>query len=144
MSPLNQHPLIVKYIEMNRFGSFLGMKFNIVQAGKVEYYLEIKEEHLATPVSAHGGVISALMDASIGVGALSAVCEEAKVVSTIEMKVSFLQPVFLGDKLTATSEVVKKGNKILFMESAIRDQNKKLIATASGTMNAYPKEKAGY
>jgi uncharacterized protein (TIGR00369 family) len=95
MKVLNQHPLILHYIKMNRFGHLLGMDFSIQSPGKVEYKLNIKEEHLATPISAHGGVISALLDATLGVGALSAVCEEEKVVSTIEMKVSFLRPVLL-------------------------------------------------
>lgn len=129
---------------MNRFGTFLGMDFSIVSSGKVHYKLAIVEDHLATPVSAHGGVISALLDATLGVGALSAVCEEGKVVSTVEMKVSFLRPVFLNDVLHASSELIKKGNRILFMEATIHNQNNELIAKASGTMNAYPKEKAGY
>ena len=144
MSPLNQHPLIVRYIEMNRFGTYLGMDFNIVDAGKIVYQLQIREEHLATPVSAHGGVISALLDATLGVGALSAVCEEGNVVSTIEMKVSFIRPALLGDHLTASSEIVKKGKKIIFTEAVIHNQKNELVAKASGTMNAYPKEKAGY
>lgn len=144
MNALNEHPLILHYIEMNRFGRLLGMDFLIQSPGKVEYKLNVKEEHLATPVSAHGGVISALLDATLGVGALSAVCEEEKVVSTIEMKVSFLRPVLLGDVLLATSEIIKKGNRILFAEATIRNQKDQIVAKASGTLNAYPKEKAGY
>ena len=144
MNALNEHPLILHYIEMNRFGRLLGMDFSIQSPGNVEYKLNVKEEHLATPVSAHGGVISALLDATLGVGALSAVCEEEKVVSTIEMKVSFLRPVLLGDVLLATSEIIKKGNRILFAEATIRNQKDQIVAKASGTLNAYPKEKAGY
>jgi uncharacterized protein (TIGR00369 family) len=144
MSLLNEHSLILRYIEMNRFGTYLGMEFNIVDAGKVIYQLQIGEEHLATPVSAHGGVISALLDATLGVGALSAVCEEGKVVSTVEMKVSFIRPVMLGDALTANSDILKKGKKIIFAEAVIHNQKGELIAKASGTMNSYPKEKTGY
>ena len=144
MNALNEHPLILHYIEMNRFGRLLGMDFSIQSPGNVEYKLNVKEEHLATPVSAHGGVISALLDATLGVGALSAVCEEEKVVSTIEIKVSFLRPVLLGDVLLATSEIIKKGNRILFAEATIRNQKDQIVAKASGTLNAYPKEKAGY
>lgn len=129
---------------MNRFGSFLGMEFKIIEAGNVVYSLTVREDHLATPHSAHGGVLSALLDATLGVGALSAVCEEDKVVATVEMKVSFFRPVFLGDQLTATSSILKKGNRILFTEAEIHNQKNELVAKASGTMNAYPKEKAGY
>lgn len=144
MSLLNEHPLIQRYLEMNRFGNYLGMEFNILESGKVVYSLYINEYHLATPFSAHGGVISALLDATLGVGALSAVCEEGKVVSTVEMKVSFIRPVMLGDALTANSDILKKGKKIIFAEAVIHNQKGELIAKASGTMNSYPKEKAGY
>jgi uncharacterized protein (TIGR00369 family) len=144
MSNLSEHSLIRRYVEMNRFGRLLGMDFHIVAPGIVEYQLVVKEDHLATPISVHGGVISALLDATLGVGALSMVCEEGKVVSTVEMKVSFLRPTLLGDRLIATSEIIKKGKRILFMEASIRNQNDELVAKASGTLNAYPKDKAGY
>ena len=141
---LNQHPLIKTYIQNNRFGDFLGMQFSILAPGKVEYHLEIGNEHLATPCAAHGGVISGLLDATLGVGALSAVCEEGHVVSTVEMKVSFFRPALKGDTLIAHSTILQKGKRILFMEALIHNQNKELVAKASGTLNSYPKEKAGY
>ncbi len=144
MSDLNQHPLILNYVQANQFGTFLGMEFRILEPGIVSYELSVKEDHLATPHSAHGGAIAALMDAVVGVGALSLVCVEDKVVSTIEMKISFLRPVSLGDKLSGVSAVIKAGKRILFMEGKIVNQNGELIAVASATLNAYPKEKAGY
>jgi uncharacterized protein (TIGR00369 family) len=144
MSFLNDHPLIVHYVQMNLFGQYLGINFTILKPGVVRYRLLIRPEHLATPMTVHGGVTAALLDATLGVGALSAVCEEQKVVSTVEMKISFLRPILLGDELIATSEIVKKGKSILFAEAVILNQNEELVAKASGTLNSYPKEKAGY
>jgi uncharacterized protein (TIGR00369 family) len=144
MNALNDHPLIKKYIELNRFGQLLGMEFTILQEGKIEYRMKITEDHLATPHAAHGGSLAALLDATVGVGALSAVCSDNKVVSTVEMKTTFFGPTFLGDELNARSELLKKGNRILFMEATVYNQRNELIAKASSTLNAYPKEKAGY
>ena len=144
MSELNHNPIIINYIEANRFGAYLGMEFYIAQPGVVHYSLLVKENHLATPQSVHGGAIAGLMDAIVGVGALSMVCEEGKVVSTMEMKISFLIPVVMGDELKGVSAVLKAGKRILFMEGKIFNQNNDLIAMATATMNAYPKEKAGY
>lgn len=144
MNALNDHPLIRKYIELNRFGNLLGMEFKILEPGKIEYTMRISEEHLATPHAAHGGSVAALLDATVGVGALSAVCTENKVVSTVEMKTTFFGPAFLGDELIARSEVMRKGNRILFMEASVYNQRNELIAKASSTLNAYPMEKAGY
>ena len=85
MNVLNDHPLIQKYIEYNAFGRLIGMSFNITQPGIVEYSMTIRPEHLATPKAAHGGLIAGFLDAVVGVGALSVVCEEGMIVSTVEV-----------------------------------------------------------
>ena len=144
MIELNNDPLIISYISKNQFGKLIGMEFNIKDFGAVEYSLNIEEKHLATPNAAHGGVVASLLDSTIGVGALSVVCQEGKVVSTVEMKLTFFSPVFLNDILTAKSVLLKQGKHLLFMEAEVRNQNNQLIAKASGTLNSYPKEKAGY
>ncbi len=144
MPDLNKHPLIIDYILQNNFGRLLGMNFSILSPGIVSYSLSINKSHLATPVAVHGGVVASLLDATVGVGALSAVCEVGKVVSTVELSISYLSPAFLNDQLTATSELVKLGHKLIFMEAKVVNQNGALIAKATAILNAYPKEKAGY
>ena len=144
MPDLNKHPLIIDYILQNNFGRLLGMNFSILSPGIVSYSLSINKSHLATPVAVHGGVVASLLDATVGVGALSAVCEVGKVVSTVELSISYLSPSFLNDQLTATSELVKLGHKLIFMEAKVVNQNGALIAKATAILNAYPKEKAGY
>lgn len=144
MSHLIDHALIRSYIKQNHFGELIGMEFSILNFGIVEYKMVIEQKHLATPYTAHGGVIASLLDATVGVGALSSVCEEGKVVSTIEMKVTFISPAKCGDILIGISEIVKKGKRIIFMEAKVTNQEGGLIAKASATMNVYPKEKAGY
>ena len=144
MPDLNKHPLIIDYILQNNFGRLLGMNFTILSPGIVSYSLSINKSHLATPVAVHGGVVASLLDATVGVGALSAVCEVGKVVSTVELSISYLSPSFLNDQLTATSELVKLGHKLIFMEAKVVNQNGALISKATAILNAYPKEKAGY
>jgi uncharacterized protein (TIGR00369 family) len=144
MNALNKHPLILSYIAQNNFGKLLDASFIILDYGRIEYHLKVADKHLATPNAMHGGCIAALLDASIGVGALSLVCEQGMVVSTLEFKVSFLNACELGDELTCISTPVKKGNRLLFMEAEVINQNNHIIAKASATLNAYPKEKAGY
>lgn len=141
---LDQHPTLLAYIKNNHYGRLLGMEFSIIEPGIVEYTMTIQKEHLATPLAAHGGSIASLLDAALGVGAFSAVCSDEKVVSTIDMSMTFLSPALLNDQLTATSTLLKKGNRILFMEAEVRNHKGDLIAKAAATMNAYPKEKAGY
>ena len=144
MKEFLDHPIIKGYIAANRFGDLLDMDFQIESAGKVMYHMAVTEKHLATPIAAHGGSIAALMDATMGVCALSQVIAEKKVVSTIEMKISFLAPGQLGDVLTGTAKIIKNGHRILFVEGIIENQQGKKIALATGTFNVYPMEKAGF
>jgi uncharacterized protein (TIGR00369 family) len=138
MDALNQHPLIQKYAEYNAFGRLIGMSFNITQPGIVEYSMTIRPEHLATPKAAHGGLIAGFLDAVVGVGALSAVCEEGMIVSTVEMKVSYFEPILLDDHITGRSKMMKRGKRILFMEGEVFNQNGVMVAKANATLNAYP------
>jgi uncharacterized protein (TIGR00369 family) len=136
--------LIEQYIESNKFGQTIGMDFEIIEPGKVVYKLKISENHLATPNAAHGGCLSALLDATMGVGALSLTEKDFSVVSTLEMKVSFLEAVFKNDELTSTSRIIRKGKKIVFAEAEIINQYSKLVAKSSGTFFVFDGLKAGY
>lgn len=138
--------LLEKYIENNLFGKLIGMDFEIVSEGNVNYYLTISQNHLATPHAAHGGVISSLVDGALGVAGLSCVYKENKVVSTIEYKINFLSPAHINDKLVAKAKVEQKGNRILIISCEVYCVNKSnsLLAKALGTFNAYNAEKAGY
>ena len=144
MHPLNSHPLIQQYNQSNKFGDLLGIAFLITEKGKVEYRVSISEKHLATPFAAHGGVVATLCDSVLGIAALSCVVEEERIVATVEMTIKYIRPVLLNDVVVGYSEVIKAGKRLLFSEAKIYNQHKELVAVASGTFNAYPKEKAAY
>lgn len=141
-----ENKLIEKYIAHNQFGKLIGMHFEIVQEGEVNYFLTIKKDHLATPNAAHGGAISALVDAALGVCGLSAVHKDNKVVSTVEYKINYLSPALLKDELVAHAKIIQQGKRILIIECSVHASNRDnaLIAKAMGTFNAYDAAKAGY
>ncbi len=118
------------------------MKLTVIEPGKISYEMKVLSKHLATPTAIHGGMISAMMDAIMGVASLSAVALDNKLVSTVEFKISYLNPAFLGDILTGNGMVDKKGNRIIYASGEILNQKNKIIAKAMGTFNAYPIEKS--
>lgn len=136
--------LIQAYIAHNKYGELLGMSFEVLEPGIVAYRMEIKEKHLATPIHAHGGCIASLMDATLGVGALSLVSNEQKVVSTVALSMQFLTGVQSSDQLIAYSKCLKKGNKLIFMQADVLNQNKELVAHANGTFVFVDASLAGY
>lgn len=139
--PLEDNIVLKTYNQWNKFGDLMQMHFSVIDKGEIAYYMTVTEEHLATPIAAHGGSLAALMDATLGVCALTEVCEEMKVVSTVNMNMSFLHPANLGDQLIGRGKVVKSGKRIIFVEAQIFNQKEQLIATGSATMNAYPVHK---
>ena len=138
MKNLKEHAVIQRYISWNKFGELLGMDFEIPEKGKVVDTMPIHDIHLATPFAAHGGSVAALIDATLGVACLSQVCEELKVVSTVNLSMNFVAPALKGDVLKAEAAVIRAGKRILFVEGKVYNSENELIATASATMNAYP------
>ncbi len=136
--------IIQAYIDKNRFGEWLGMSFEILEPGIVAYRLVIQEKHLATPMNAHGGCIASLLDATLGVGALSLVADEQKVVSTVDLSIQFLSGVKCTDQLISYSKCLKKGKKLIFMQADVLNQDKQLVAHANGTFISVAADVAGY
>jgi len=138
---ISQKQIIESYNKTNHFGREMGMTFEIIEPGKVIIKMPIKPLHLATLKVAHGGVIAGMMDAALGVAALSLSSTKGKIVSTVDLHMNFLVPVKLDDILTANGEVIKAGNRIFFAEAIIENQDGEIVSKGSGTFNAYPVEK---
>ncbi|MEZ4936389.1 MAG: PaaI family thioesterase [Crocinitomicaceae bacterium] len=136
--------LIEQYKKSNYFGELLDMQLVSYDEGEVLYKMKIQEKHLATPIAAHGGSVAALMDALLGVTALTVASKRACVVATVEFKLNFMKPVILGDQLTGTSHILAQGNRIIVVEGEIRNQSGELVSKGQGTFNSYPKDKAGF
>ncbi|MGB0933681.1 MAG: PaaI family thioesterase [Lishizhenia sp.] len=137
--------IIKRYKQFNNFGREQNMDFKLLSPGEIEYYFKVQEKHLATPNVVHGGAIAGFMDATLAVAGLSYTLEDNNVVSTVEFKINYLKPAFLGEELIGRGKLISAGKRILFVEADIitqRDGENIIIATGSGTLNAYPASKA--
>ena len=134
--------LLEIYNQVNQFGRENNLELEIIKPGEIIYKMKVEAKHLATPTAAHGGVVAAMMDGVLGVAALSIVAEEGKLVSTVEFKISYYAPAFLGDTLIGKGTIDKKGNRIIFASGEIKNQKGDTVAKATGTFNAYPFEKS--
>lgn len=101
------------------------------EEGKAEVYLDLKECHHNPMGAVHGGVISLLADAAMGI-AFGRTLVNQTGFATIEMKTNFVRPIKTG-RLHAQAQVVVRGLRIGFCECRITDQRQRLIATASCT-----------
>lgn len=134
--------LLKLYKDSNKYGKYLEMELEIPEDGKSKYTIEIKEKHLATPIAAHGGVIAGMVDGTLGVAAMTIAGKKGNVVSTVDLRVSYIKPVKLGDKLTSYGEVISAGKRLIFTEATVINQDNVIVAKANGTFNAYPAKKS--
>lgn len=131
-----------RYKESVSFDSYLGMDLKVNGVGDVSYKLTVNPNHLTAPDSAHGGVAAAMMDAGLGVAALSYAVSQGNLCATVEFKMNFMKQVRPGDILVANGKVKHTANRLIVSECDIREESTgDLIASGLGTFSQYPMEK---
>ncbi len=99
--------------------------------GTAEIFLNV-DARMHNPMGfVHGGIISLLADAAMGI-AFGRTLNEKHGFATVEMKTNYVRPVKQA-RLHACAELIQRGLRIGFVECRITDQRGKLIATASCT-----------
>lgn len=130
------------YKQSVTFDKYLGMDLKVHDAGDVTYTLTVGPNHLTAPDSAHGGVAAGMMDAALGVAALSYSIAQGNFCATVEFKMNYLKQVRPGDILVARGVVKHKGKRLVVSECDIKEQKSgDLVASGLGTFTMYPMEK---
>ncbi len=135
---------IEKFLERQHFMKLVGFDLNVIEEGRTEGWLDLREEHKQQVGLVHGGVTATLADIVAGFAAFTVVKEDQHVV-TGEIKISYFTP-GRGQKLHAKGWVVKQGKKMNFCEAevwALDGEKKTLIAKATTTMvTIFPEDRA--
>src|SRR5512136_670880 len=122
------------------FAQLLGFSVKSVELGQAVIEIEITGHHVNTMGTLHGGVFCTIADTAMGV-AFATLLEEGEALTTLEMKINFLKPVWKG-KLLAMAKVVKKGRLTGLIECDILDEHGQLVARAGSTYMAISGEQA--
>jgi uncharacterized protein (TIGR00369 family) len=122
------------------FADLLGFSVTSVELGRAVIEFEMREHHTNPSGTLHGGVFCAIADTAMGV-AFSTMLEEGESLTTLELKINYLKPLWKG-KLLALGKVVKKGRTTGLVECDLLDENEQLVARASSTYMAISGEQA--
>ncbi len=118
------------------YAGLLGIRPLHAEPGYVKFEFRATEQFLNPAGVVQGGFITAMLDESMGPAALSAI-GPGFMVPTLELKVSFLRPVRPG-RLVAEARVVHRGRSVVFLESALFDEQNERLATATATARIVP------
>jgi uncharacterized protein (TIGR00369 family) len=102
------------------FNRYLGMRGESVGVGKGVLVLPVRPEFVGDPrrPALHGGVLSSLIDTAGGVAAWTAL-GPGESVSTVDLRVDYLEPAGLGGPLRAEAELVRKGKRVCHVRVAV-------------------------
>jgi uncharacterized protein (TIGR00369 family) len=85
----------------------------------------------------HGGLVCTLLDSVAGC-AVHSTLPAGTGYTSLEIKVSYLRPVQVGEELTALGRVTKPGRRAAFADGEVRDGQGRLVASASSTCLVFP------
>jgi uncharacterized protein (TIGR00369 family) len=128
------------------FNKMLGLKVESISPDCVKTFFEMRDELLGNYNRGmlHGGVISAVIDATGGLAALVGVQEkmhgktlEARLerssrISTIDLRVDFLRP-GSGRQFAVTAYTLRAGNKVIVTRIELHNDQNDLIAVGTGS-----------
>lgn len=111
----------------------LDFRVNSIEKGKVIFSFSPQEFHYNPLGSVHGGVISALLDSTMGCTLHSAL-EAGSGYTTLELKTNFIKTITIKTGLLqATGKILHIGSRTALLEAEITDDAGKIYAHGTST-----------
>src|SRR2546427_359723 len=110
MTPEEILRMMEQHVPFNRL---LGIEGVSASEGRCVLRLAMRVEFTGDPrrPAVHGGVLSSLIDTAGGVAAWSALAP-GESVSTVDLRVDYLEPTRVDGTLQAEAELMRKGNRV--------------------------------
>ena len=114
----------------------LKMAFYEDDEGQVMAKFTTRDEHQGYPGIVHGGIVTALLDETLGRVAIAS----GRWMVTGRLSIRFRQPIPVGETLTVVGEVIAWKKRVLEARGELRLANGKIGAEATGTFLEIPPE----
>lgn len=113
-------------------GNWMHFTLEHIEKGTATISLEVKPEMTNPYGNIHGGMMALVMDEVIGWGVVS--LDTDNHYTSLNLNVDFLYAIKQGDRLKATSKVVRAGKKIIHVECHVYDMQDNLLGKASSNL----------
>jgi acyl-CoA thioesterase len=109
--------------------SFLDMRLMELSDGYAKVTMKLKPEYLNFNDMVFGGVIMCLADQAFAYATNSVITPNV----ASQFNIHFIAGANVGDELTAECHVVRSGKRVCISDMVVTNQERKLIAKATGT-----------
>lgn len=118
--------------ELSGISKTLGISRGEWGKGKCTLHVTVDNFHTNKGGVAHGGLYTMMLDSSLG-GALVSTLKKDEWCATTQLVTSFIDAARIGDVLTSSGRIVRRGRNVAHLEGEIKTQSGRLIASAKGT-----------
>ena len=112
--------------------TWLGVELVSAGDGQAVLAMPAREEMANRQDVVHGGFIAFLADSAMG-QAMSSVLPDGERHYSFDLKLSFVAPGRIGERLTAVGRVLHSGRRTGVAECRVEGQDSRLVATATAT-----------
>jgi len=119
------------------FNRLLGIKGESAEPGRAVLVLPVRPDFVGDfrRPALHGGVLSTVIDTAGGMAAWAALAP-GESVSTVDLRVDYLEPAGLAGPLRAEAVLVRKGNRVCHVRIRLT-QDAKLVAEGTAVYNIH-------
>jgi len=129
MQTKNPASIIEHMLHTDAFSQWLGIEVVEIKEGYSKIKMMVRKEMMNGLNVVHGGIAFSLADS-----AFAFACNSRNNLSlALEISISFLKPVFIGDELTAEAKEIRNGKTTGVYMVDITNQHNQLIALFKGT-----------
>lgn len=119
-----------KFYDKNHFVEACNMELDKAEEGIAVMHMEIEPQHTNVYHFAHGGVLATLLDTAMGLAAAGV----GRQIVTMNLNVSYIHSVSVGEKAIATAKLVHSGHNTMVADAEVRNDKGALIAKSTGTL----------
>jgi len=113
-------------------GNWLRPRLESVERGKVVMSVLIRPE-MGNPFNnIHGGMMSLVIDEAIGWAIVSLEAEQHY--TSVSLNLDFLYAAAVGERITASAEIIRQGKKIINSEVKVYNENGILLSKATSNL----------
>jgi uncharacterized protein (TIGR00369 family) len=123
--------------EIAPFHTFLGLRTVSRQGGEAEVEITLDEHHTNKKELAHGGVMTAVLDAALGQAVIAAIGPE-EWCATLSINVVFMRGPQVGETIRARGRSTGRGKRVAFAQGEAEDSRGRTLATAEGVWYVWP------